>query len=79
VVDDFEPVASKATSKDCVGKLNRAIASAPVDAGVRQRLAGLGFEIASSDQRTPAAVTAHRGAEIGRWWPIIEAADVKPE
>ena len=56
-----------------------AVAAALADATVRQRLAGLGFEIAPPEQQTVEALAAHHKAEIARWWPIIKAAGVKPE
>jgi tripartite-type tricarboxylate transporter receptor subunit TctC len=71
--------APKATPKDAVGKLNGAVAAALADTSVRQRLVGLGFEIAPPEQQTPEALAAHHKAEIARWWPIVKAAGVKPE
>jgi hypothetical protein len=31
------------------------------------------------DQQTPGALAAWQKAEIGKWWPIIEAAGIKAE
>jgi tripartite-type tricarboxylate transporter receptor subunit TctC len=71
--------APKATPKDAVGKLNGAVVGALADASVRQRLAGLGFEIPSREQQTPEALAAYQKAEIERWWPIIKAAGIKAD
>jgi tripartite-type tricarboxylate transporter receptor subunit TctC len=71
--------APKATPKDIVGKLNGAIVAVLADAGVRQRFAELGFEIAPTEQQTPEALAAHHKAEIDRWWPIIKAANIKAD
>jgi tripartite-type tricarboxylate transporter receptor subunit TctC len=71
--------APKATPKSAIGTLNAAVNGALADAGVRQRLADLGFEIAAPEQQTPEALATHHKAEIDRWWPAIKAADIKPE
>jgi tripartite-type tricarboxylate transporter receptor subunit TctC len=46
---------------------------------VRARLETLGQEIYPREQQTPAALAAYHKAEIERWWPIIKAANIKPE
>jgi tripartite-type tricarboxylate transporter receptor subunit TctC len=71
--------APKATPGDAVGKLNAAVVGALADAGVRRRLAELGFEIPPPEQQTPQALGAYQKAEIERWWPVIKAAGVKVE
>ena len=39
----------------------------------------LGQEIFPREQQTPEALAAYHKAEIERWWPIIKAANIKPE
>jgi len=71
--------APKGTPKEIVAKLNAAIVSVLADAFVKQRFAELGQEIPLSDQQTPAALAAFQKAETEKWWPIVKAADIKPE
>jgi len=69
----------KGTPKDVVGKLNAAVVDALADPTVRARLAGLGHEIVPREQQTPEALAAFHKSEIEKWWPIIKAANIKPE
>ena len=46
---------------------------------VRQRFNELGHDIAAREQQTPEALRAYHKAEIEKWWPIIKAANIKPE
>src|SRR5438270_52877 len=69
----------KGTPKDIVAKLNAAVMDALADPAVRQRLADVGLEIPPREQQTPQALGAYQKAEIEKWWPIIKAANVKPE
>ena len=69
----------KGTPRDIVAKLNGAVVDALVDPTVRQRLTELGHVIATREEQTPEALGAFHRAEIEKWWPIIKAANVKPE
>jgi tripartite-type tricarboxylate transporter receptor subunit TctC len=69
----------KGTPKEAVNKLNAAVVEALADPAVKSRLVDLGLEIPERDQLTPEALAAWHKAEAGKWWPIIKAANIKPE
>jgi tripartite-type tricarboxylate transporter receptor subunit TctC len=69
----------KGTPRDIIGKLNAAAVDALSNPAVRQRLTDLGQEIPPRDQLTPEALGAHHKAEVDKWWPIIKAANIKPD
>lgn len=69
----------KNTPKDIVAKLNAAIVAVLADPAVKQRFGELGQDIPPPDQQTPAALAAFQKAETEKWWPIVKAADIKPE
>jgi tripartite-type tricarboxylate transporter receptor subunit TctC len=69
----------KGTPKDVIAKINAVAVDAMADPAVRQRLADLGHEIFPREQQTPEALAAFQKAEIEKWWPIIKAANIKPE
>jgi tripartite-type tricarboxylate transporter receptor subunit TctC len=72
--------APKGTPKQAIASLNRAAVAALADPGVRRRLQqDLSFEIPPPEQQTPEALHAYQMAEIGRWWPLIQAANIKAE
>lgn len=71
--------APKNTPKEIVTKLNAAIVAALGDPAVKQRFAELGQEIPLVEQQSPAALGAFQKAETEKWWPIVKAADIKPE
>jgi len=64
---------------EAIQKLSKAAMDALADPAVRQRLAELGQEIPSPEQQTAAALGAYHKAEIEKWWPLIKAANIKPE
>lgn len=67
------------TPKNVVGRLNAAAVEALADPAVRQRLAEIGNDIFPTERQSPEALRAHHQAEIDKWWPIIKAANIKPE
>jgi tripartite-type tricarboxylate transporter receptor subunit TctC len=69
----------KGTPKEAVNKLNAAAVEALSDSAVKSRLVDLGLEIPEQDQLTPEALGAWHKAEAGKWWPIIKAANIRPE
>lgn len=69
----------KGTPKEIVAKLNGAAKEALADPAVRKRLADVGVEIPAVDKQTPDALHALQKAEAAKWWPMIKAANVKPE
>jgi tripartite-type tricarboxylate transporter receptor subunit TctC len=71
--------APRATPQDIVARLNSAVVAALTDATVRARLADVGMQVFPREQQTPQALRAHQQAEIEKWWPIIKAADIRPE
>jgi tripartite-type tricarboxylate transporter receptor subunit TctC len=62
-----------------IAKLNAAVLEALGDPGVRKRLADVGLEIPPPERMSPHALGAYQKAEIEKWWPIIKAANIKPE
>jgi tripartite-type tricarboxylate transporter receptor subunit TctC len=71
--------APKGTPKDIIAKLNAAAVKALADPAVRSRLTALGQDIPPREQQTPEALGALHMADIEKWWPIIKAANIKPE
>jgi tripartite-type tricarboxylate transporter receptor subunit TctC len=71
--------APKGTPKDIIAKLNGAVVEALADSNVLARLADLGQYVPPREQQTPDALRAYQKAEIEKWWPIIQAANIKPE
>jgi tripartite-type tricarboxylate transporter receptor subunit TctC len=71
--------APRGTPKDIVRKLNGAVTSTLADPNIHSRLVDLGVEIPSVEQQTPEGFAALQKADIQEWWPIIKAANIKPE
>jgi len=69
----------KAMPRDVLAKLNAATVSALADPTVGRRFADLGLDTTPREQQTPEALAALQRAEIEKWWPIIKAANIKPE
>ena len=71
--------APKGTATDIIGKLNAAVVTALANPAARSRLADAGVEIFPREQQTPEALRAFHKAEVDKWWPIIKAANIKPD
>jgi tripartite-type tricarboxylate transporter receptor subunit TctC len=69
----------KGMPRDVVAKLETAVRAALADPAVQRRCAEVGLAIPPPDQQTPRALAALQRAEIEKWWPIVKAANIKPE
>jgi tripartite-type tricarboxylate transporter receptor subunit TctC len=67
----------KGTPGEIVRKLNAAAIEAMNDPSVRKQLENLGLQMPPGERLSPAALGAWQKAEIGKWWPMIKAANVK--
>jgi tripartite-type tricarboxylate transporter receptor subunit TctC len=71
--------APKGTPAPIIKKVSDAVMASLADPTVRQRLLDLAQTIYPPEQETPTALHAFQKAEIAKWWPIIKAADIKPQ
>ena len=71
--------APRGTPKDVVARINAVVVDTFSDPAVRQRLTDQGLEIPPRELQTPEGFGAFHQAEIERWWPIIKAANIKPD
>ena len=71
--------APKGTPREIIAKLNAAVTNALSDSNLRMRLNDLGQAVFPRDQQNAEALRAFHKAEIEKWWPIIKAANIKPE
>ena len=69
----------KTMPRDVLDKLNAAAVGALAEPAVRRRFTDLGLDIPTRQEQTPEALAALQRAEIEKWWPIIKAANIKPE
>ena len=67
--------APKNTPKPVVEKLSAALDTAFTDDSVVKRLAGLGVEVPTAEQRTPGALAQFVNVEFAKWLPLIQSAD----
>ncbi len=49
------------------------------DAAVKKRFAELALDTPPRAQQTPEALRAFQKSEADKWWPIIKAANIKPQ
>jgi len=71
--------APKGTPKAIVNTVNRAVVASLASPKVAERLANQGVEIAAREKQTPESLATIQKAEIKKWWPIIDAAGIKPQ
>jgi tripartite-type tricarboxylate transporter receptor subunit TctC len=70
--------APKGTPKEIISTLNTALRHSLADPNLSKRLADLGQTLPGLEQQTPESLEALQKAEIATWWPIVKAADIKP-
>ena len=71
--------APKGTTREIVDAVNRAVVASLASPKMRERMASQGVEIAAREKQTPESLASIQQAEIKKWWPIIEAAGIKPQ
>jgi tripartite-type tricarboxylate transporter receptor subunit TctC len=71
--------APKGTPKAITARLNAALVEALSDAATRARLAELGHYAVPREAHSADTLHALQKAEIDKWWPIIKAANIRPE
>jgi tripartite-type tricarboxylate transporter receptor subunit TctC len=71
--------APKGTPKDVVAKLNATMLDVLNDAAVKKRFAELALDMPARGQQAPEALRAFQKSEADKWWPIIKAANIKPQ
>jgi tripartite-type tricarboxylate transporter receptor subunit TctC len=67
------------TPAEIVAKLNGAAVAAMADPAVQAKFHDLGQEVPPREEQTPQALAAFQRVEIDKWWPLIKAANIKPE
>ena len=71
--------APKGTPPEVIERLNAAVVSALADPAIRKKFADQSYELTQRDEQTPEYLARFQKAEIDKWWPIIKAANIKPE
>jgi tripartite-type tricarboxylate transporter receptor subunit TctC len=69
--------APRGTPREVIARLNAAVLDALADSRIRQQVADLGQDVPPREQQTPLALGDLQRTEIDKWWPIIEAANIK--
>jgi tripartite-type tricarboxylate transporter receptor subunit TctC len=71
--------APKGTPAAVIDSLSAAAREALSDPGISDRLKAVGQTMPPPGQISPAGLKAVQKAEIEKWWPILKAANVKPD
>lgn len=71
--------APKGTPNAIILTLAAAVSDALNDPSTRSRLMDLGNQIPPRERQTPDALRAFQRTEIEKWWPIVKAANIKPQ
>ena len=72
--------APKGTPKDVIAKLNGAMTQVLADPAVKAQVRrAWARRRRRKEQQTPEGLAAFQKAEIDKWWPIIKAANIKPD
>jgi tripartite-type tricarboxylate transporter receptor subunit TctC len=71
--------APRGTPRPIIEKLNATVVDTFAGPALRTRLSDLGQEVFPAEQMKPELLAIHQKLEIERWWPLIKAANTKPE
>jgi tripartite-type tricarboxylate transporter receptor subunit TctC len=71
--------APKGTPKDVIARLNGAMVQTLAEPAVFARFPDLGLDVGRASQQTPEGLATFHKAEIEKWWPIVNAADIRAE
>ena len=69
----------KGTPKPIIARLAAAVIEALADPATRAKLAEAGQQIFPREKQIAEALRALQKADIGKWWPIIKAGNIKVE
>lgn len=69
----------KGTPADVLMRLNAVAVDTVSDPATRGRLTASGVEVVPREQQTPEGLRRYHAADIERWRPLIEAANIKPD
>ena len=75
----FGLFAPKGTPKDAIAKLNGAMMQVLAEPAIKARFFELGLDVATPAQQTPEGLAAFHKAEIEKWWPIIQSANIRAQ
>lgn len=71
--------APRGAPAEAVEKFNAALVRAQQDPALRKQMEALGYDHQPASALTPAALGELQEQEIERWWPILKAANIKPD